>query len=237
MLSLAFAGCTAKQAAKTTPAAATPAPGPAQVDYSIPEAVLEANGQHWRERTDLFKAEAAAVAPEGIVFLGDSLTEAFPFAEMLPEFQIVNRGIAGERIEQMTQRVGVSIHAIKPARVFIMAGCNDILANKKSVAELVADYDALIAAVRQRNPKIDILVQSVLPIRNQPGELVPKVVELNAELRQLAWKRNCQFVDLYSLYRDRQRLMRAEYTTDGIQLNSEGYKQWAARLRPLLARP
>ena len=59
------------------------------------------------EQKKLARIKALARYPRrgGILFLGDSLTEEFPFADLLPEFDIVGRGYSGDMAGMLKERL------------------------------------------------------------------------------------------------------------------------------------
>src|ERR1700681_4594153 len=73
--------------------------------------------------------KAAPVEPKRVVFLGDSITDAWKLAEYFPGKPYVNRGISGQTTPQMLVRVFPDVIDLKPAAVIILAGTNDIAGN------------------------------------------------------------------------------------------------------------
>jgi lysophospholipase L1-like esterase len=61
-----------------------------------------------------------------IVFLGDSITEAFPFDVLLKDYQIVNKGVSGDRTDVVLARLDKDVIQLKPSAVFVLVGINDI---------------------------------------------------------------------------------------------------------------
>ena len=55
---------------------------------------------------------------------------------------------------------------------------------------------------------------------------------INSELEALAKSKGIDFVNLFPLFTESGgNTLRKELTTDGLHLNEEGYKIWAAELR------
>ena len=64
--------------------------------------------------------------------LGDSLIEWGDWANLLPDFQVINRGIAGEYTEELSARLVSEIDAVvdageEPEYILIMTGTNNLL--------------------------------------------------------------------------------------------------------------
>lgn len=60
-----------------------------------------------------------------IVFLGDSITEKIDWKELFSKNNILNRGIGSDTISGLINRTD-SIVKLKPSKVFLMIGINDI---------------------------------------------------------------------------------------------------------------
>lgn len=72
-----------------------------------------------------------------------------------------------------------------PADVILMlVGTNDVLIGKKPIAEILAAYDTLIAQMRAKNPKMQIVVSNLLPLdpARFPAAAVQGIVDLNNAL-------------------------------------------------------
>ena len=64
---------------------------------------------------------------ENIVFLGDSITDWYPFEEMYSnDIPIVNSGIAGYETKDILNRMDDLVYKFNPTKVFILIGTNDI---------------------------------------------------------------------------------------------------------------
>jgi len=66
---------------------------------------------------------------ESIVFLGDSLTEFYRTDEFLREFNIYNRGIAGDTTDGVLDRLESNVIVMKPKK--ILSGYPTLMPNKK----------------------------------------------------------------------------------------------------------
>ena len=80
------------------------------------------------EQKKLARMKALACYPRrgGILFLGDSLTEEFPFADLLPGFDIVGRGYSGDTAGMLQERLSYTCAPYAPKAVFLQAGINDL---------------------------------------------------------------------------------------------------------------
>jgi hypothetical protein len=101
------------------------------------------------------------VTPKDIVFLGNSITEGGNWAEFFGNANVRNRGIGGDRVEWIFDRVDYLI-AAQPKKLFLMIGINDINGGRSS-RQVIDDVKRLLEMWQKGSPKTSIYVQSILP--------------------------------------------------------------------------
>lgn len=179
---------------------------------------------------DLSKTEKAR-----IVFFGNSITfGAGNWSELLGREGIVNRGIGGDNLPGMLNRLH-QVYRLQPQYCFIMAGINDLYADA-NVDTVFARYVQLIDSLQAK--KIIPVIQSTLHVNpkwKRTEEKNPLVAKLNAMLRSLALRRSLEFIDVNSVV-SRNGVLRDEYTGDGVHLTPAAYAAWRELLEPLLDR-
>ena len=198
-------------------------------------AVAQANQDpYYARRATLF--EQLPIGKKDIVMLGNSLTDGCEFNELLGNRHIKNRGIVGDIVQGLIDRIDPIIKG-QPKKLFIMSGVNDIShgVDADSIARVT---EKLIIMVKQGSPRTKIYLQSLLPFNNDVREwklLVGRehvVVETNALLEQVARRQGVTWINLYPLFVDDQGRLRAELTNDGLHLMGEGYLIWRDAIRP-----
>lgn len=173
-----------------------------------------------------------------IVFLGDSLTEKFPFDKLLSEYDIVNRGISGDKIGGyhyygLLDRLDATVVDLNPDKIFLLIGINDIAYWDTPFEKQVQYYELLMQRLKKTDAKI--YIQSMPPVSgNVFGKYLPEVKRLNVEIQHLAKQYGFVYLDLYSIFLDEQGTPRNELTLEGLHLNEEGYQLWADFVRPYL---
>ncbi|HEY5923262.1 MAG TPA: GDSL-type esterase/lipase family protein [Kofleriaceae bacterium] len=183
-----------------------------------------------QDREAMFEVLAGTSTPDVVMF-GDSLTDRGEWPELLKNARVVNRGIAGDTIAAARTRVA-ALAPLRPKTIAVMLGINDLLGGA-SVADCIAHYTELLAALKQGDPAPRIVVQSVLPVR-APISLSNDVIrQLNAQLRELCAARGCEFLDAHAAFGGSDGALDASLTTDGVHLNGRGYTRWAAQLGTL----
>ena len=191
-----------------------------------------ANG-HYTARNELF----AKMPPlkNAVVFLGNSITEAGKWAEILPGLPVQNRGISGDNSFGVLARLP-RIVAARPAKVFLMIGVND-LKREVPVATIIDNYRRIVAMIRQGSPRTRIYLQSVLPVNDsmliEPFRKVTNadVARLNEALQALARQKRIAYVNLHEVFADERGQLKKEETPDGLHLKIPSYVAWVAYLQ------
>ncbi|WP_062108772.1 GDSL-type esterase/lipase family protein [Bacillus niameyensis] len=180
-------------------------------------------------RMDLFKVLPRS---EGaIVFVGDSLTQRNQWHEFFPGLTVLNRGIDSDRSLGVLRRLD-EIVTLKPKKVFLMIGINDIYDGRDS-DHILANYESIITQVKSKLPDTKLYIQSLLPVNNSVfhHKIDNGVVEkLNAKLADLAKIHSVSFIDLYPHVLKNKELDE-NYTLDGCHLSGQGYLAWVQLIK------
>lgn len=119
-----------------------------------------------RYRADNEKLAAPAPGERRVVFMGDSITDAWGRrgGTFFPGKPYVNRGISGQTTPQMLIRFRPDVIALKPAAVVILAGTNDIAGNTGPMTlEMIEDNIASMIQLAKANG-IKVVLSSVMPV-------------------------------------------------------------------------
>ncbi len=165
-----------------------------------------------------------------VVMFGDSITEWGPWSEMFPSAQLVNRGLAGDTTKGMLRRIETTLQ-VKPNRVFVMAGIND-LAQGFRVEDIFNRYLEMLDIWQQNN--IEVVVQSTLFVGPRLASLNSMVFELNTLLKKVSKERGIQYVDVAEVLCPDQTLP-LKYSCDDLHLNAAAYQKWQDTIGALLA--
>jgi lysophospholipase L1-like esterase len=193
----------------------------------------------WKVQVNAFHEDNLKRAPGGVVFIGDSITAGFPMDKMLPEQNPANRGIGGDAIWGLLRRLNESAYELKPSKVFVMIGINDIFINKLTVPEYRQLYDCLFRDLRKNCPGAKIYVQSLLPVRGNfanidSSNLNATIREVNQVLRSIAMEQELTYIDLHPEFCDQNSELNAKWSDDGCHPNRAGYELWVRLLPDLL---
>lgn len=197
----------------------------------IPYATLKARGSHYENRVNLFANETVPNNP--IVFIGDSLTEAFNFKKYFPDLPIINRGISADVISGAWDRRHLLGLEKNPTKVFMMLGINNVTANIQ-LPTYLEDMEKVLLYIKETVPGAEIYVQSICPLARNYYISPYTIQNLNAELQKLAAKHGFTYVDIYSSMADESGYLKEELTRDGVHFTTLGYDVWASVLKQYL---
>ena len=183
-----------------------------------------------REAKD-FKTYNEYAQPDGILFLGDSLTDFFPIGEYFSsEKRLYNRGIAGNTTFDVLGRIEDAV-ALSPSEVFLQIGINDLiyLSGKKAqpaalvqrIMEIASHFSGArmhILSLYPVNRKKTLFARTVCFKANNR-----KVREVNAILRDAAEAGGYGFIDLFEALCDGDGNLAREFTVEGLHLSAKGY--------------
>lgn len=227
-------------AAQTTPSAATPsktstasqteavAPTPKEIAH------MEEMLQDWPELARYRAANAALPAPapgeKRVVFMGDSITDAWGRSEgvFFPGKPYINRGISGQTTPQMLIRFWPDVIALQPKVVVILAGTNDIAGNTgPSTPEMIEDNLMAMADLAKANG-IRVVLSSILPAAYYPWRpgIDPKteISAINDWMRNYCAQKGYVYLDYYSAMVNPERGLKIELAADGVvHPNAAGY--------------
>lgn len=184
---------------------------------------------------------ASKTAPNS-VFMGDSITEGW--ASKDPSFfkknNFVGRGIGGQVTSQMLLRFREDVIKLKPKRVIILAGTNDIAENQGPISldKVFGNIVSMVELAKANN--IKVVLCSVLPAYDfgwrkdmHPAE---KVIALNKMIEAYAKKQNIPYVDYHSQMKDSRNGLDKIYTEDEIHPTEKGYEKMEGILMKKLSK-
>lgn len=196
-------------------------------DFAYPLEVSD----YYKHRVSVFRSLPETKGK--IVMLGNSLNNNAPWEELFPMGYIINRGISGDVVNGVCQRVD-EIVPDKPAKIFLLTGTNDFINDPEVSALTVWErYEKLIQTIQKEMPDTKLYVQSTLPL-NPKSKFYegfnPRVEELNKLLEAGMERYKYFYLDIASLLSDENGDLAEDNTTDGIHLSAVGYFKWAAEL-------
>ena len=158
-----------------------------------------------------------------VVFFGDSETAGGDWQKAFPDVKSINLGYIGEDVKGMLRRVD-AIKAVKPKKVFLMAGINGL--QQQTMEDFEFWYAALVDAIRNAVPDAELYIESILPVTSYSDYCDnSKIREANTILQRMAIERNIPYIDVYSAYAQDGALPET-MSYDGLHLTEDAYSIW-----------
>jgi lysophospholipase L1-like esterase len=205
---------------------------------------MESQLRDWPNLARYREANAKLGVPvEGesrVVFLGDSITEAWDLAVFFKGKPYVNRGISGQTTPQILLRFRQDVIALNPDIVVILAGTNDIAENTGPTSlGTIGDNLKSMVDLAQKNGVRPILA-SVLPAAVYPWRLdirpIEKILALNQWMKEYSGKEGIVYLDYYSPMVNDQHGLKPEFSGDGVHPNEAGYTIMAPLVADAIAK-
>ena len=108
-----------------------------------------------------FEAENDKIEKGKIVFVGDSLTSYCDHYTFYPDLPTVNRGIAGDFLHNLPERMACSVYDLEPSAIVFLMGLNDLNFSSVTVEDMEKTYEEIFRDWAERYPTIPIIVQSL----------------------------------------------------------------------------
>ncbi len=196
------------------------------------------SSQDWpnlgRYAPDNAKLGAPAAGENRVVFMGDSITDAWGRSRgvFFPGKPYVNRGISGQTTPQMLIRFRPDVIDLKPKAVVILAGTNDIAGNTgpETLEEIEGNLESMAQLARANG--IRVVLSSVMPVcdcfTSQTAHRPPeKIVTLNTWIKNYSDTNGLVYLDYYTAMVDEHGMLKKDLTYDGLHPNDAGYQVMA----------
>jgi lysophospholipase L1-like esterase len=194
------------------------------------------NLTRYREQNRALAAPAAGEAR--VVFMGDSITDAWPQPRFGTFFSAsksyVGRGISGQTTPQMLVRFRPDVIDLKPKVVVILAGTNDIAGNTGPMSNEEIQGNIASMAELARVHGIKVVLSSILPVsayhvapNGTPQTLqrpMSRIKAINAWMKDYAAREKHVYLDYWTpAMIDDTGHMRTELSGDDLHPNAQGY--------------
>ena len=147
-----------------------------------------------------------------------------------PEWDVLNRGINGQRSDEIRQRFERDVTSENPDVLVLLAGVNDVYQGYP-LEHIQTQIQAMIDRARQLS--IAVVVCSVLPYDTARHSQNQELHALNAWLATLPDVQFCDTHAAVSAFADDDHLRESG---DGLHPTAKGYHRMAVALKPVLTR-
>ncbi len=182
------------------------------------------------------KADNAEMPAEGsILFVGSSSIRLWSsLKEDFAPMPVINRGFGGSTIAEVNFYADRIVHKYKPSLIVFYAGENDIV-EERPPAIIFQDFKKFIGETEKNLTGVPVVYISAKP---SPARWVHwrKYETLNDMIERFAQSRpNVHFVDISeTLLGDNDQPDPTLFVEDQLHMNSSGYANWTAVLRPIV---
>ncbi|HEX6975534.1 MAG TPA: GDSL-type esterase/lipase family protein [Vicinamibacterales bacterium] len=145
-----------------------------------------------------------------------------------PEWEVLNRGVNGERSDEIHARFERDVIDAKPAVVVLIAGVNDVYQGRPASAvtrELRAMYD------RAAQAGIKVVAGSIIPYNTATPDQNARMHEIN---RWIRGQKGVTFVDTRAAAAASEDQDRLFESPDGLHPSPAGYRRMADAVRKVL---
>jgi len=202
------------------------------------------NKKHYEEKCAAYALENFHYSKGQIVFIGDSITELFPLDDYFAELDLAtyNRGIAGDTTGGVLNRLQVSLFDIKPSKIVLLIGENDVNGRVEK-SKILENYQAILNEISTKLPDAQVYCMSMVPpnltletyTEIDVEKTITTMMELNPQIENMVNSiPNMTYIDLFSLFADENNMLIEKYSDDGIHLNAAAFEVWANVIKPYL---
>jgi lysophospholipase L1-like esterase len=165
---------------------------------------------------------------------GDETSQyAYWLTQAHPEWDVLNRGINGERSDQIRARFTRDVLLQRPAAVVIIAGVNDVYQGRpveQVTTQLASMYEEAARAA------ITAVAGTIIPYNTATAEQNRRMHEINAWIRNQADGSRLYLVDTRAAVSLPDDIDRLAETEDQLHPTAAGYRRMAEAIRPVLER-
>jgi lysophospholipase L1-like esterase len=149
-----------------------------------------------------------------------------------PDWTVLNRGVNGERSDQIAARFDRDVVAAKPAAVVIIAGVNDVYQGRPA-SHVTGQLRAMLD--RARAAGIPVVAGSIVPYNTATPDQNARMREINAWIRDVATREDgVRFADTRAAVAADGNSDRLAESPDGLHPSASGYRRMADALRPVI---
>lgn len=172
-----------------------------------------------------------------IVMLGDSITEIYNLNEFYGEDKlIVNSGISGNRIKDISSNLKSRVYNYNPSKVFLLIGINDILWERQSSDYVYENIIDIVNKIHKKLPNTKIYIESIYPYNEEcrkyfgddapyNSEVFDVIKDVNNRLENFSNEESfTEYIDVYNKLKNEDGAFDLKYSYDGLHPNEEGFK-------------
>lgn len=143
-------------------------------------------------------------------------------ARLLPGRCFLNRGVNGERTDQILRRLEADLKELKPDAVVLLAGVNDLYQDYPP-ERIQENLEKMYRLVQKQG--IPVTACTIIPYNRMSPEIFSRMRQVNEWIRKYSREEGLSFCDLFSVMEDPERPGNLLSTPDGLHPDVEGYRR------------
>lgn len=190
----------------------------------------------WSQKRNAWGARAEQ-DKGAVVFLGDSITQGWGdnLRGAFPGLKVANRGISGDTTRGVLIRLKEDVLALDPAGIVLLIGTND-LEEGADPETIASNLKLILQAIKEHDKNTPVILCQVFPSsasKKRPADKIKKVNQLY--FATVKGDPQITFVETWPLFANAEGDAKSDEFPDLLHPNAEGYRKWAAAIRPILA--
>jgi lysophospholipase L1-like esterase len=180
-----------------------------------------------KEITALEMADRANPVTQPILFVGSSSIRLWKnLSNDFPNLKVVNHGFGGSKIADSTAYADRIIVPLKPSKIVLYAGDNDVAAGN-SPEQVLADFKGFVEKMRASLGDTPIYYISIKPSPSR-WQLAGKAMAANRMIKEFAATRdNVTFINVWdSMLGSNGEPDPSLFIGDNLHMNEKGYAVW-----------
>jgi lysophospholipase L1-like esterase len=196
--------------------------------------------ERWeKEIVSIEQRIAAGESPtNATLFVGSSSIRLWNLKLFFPEIPTANHGFGGSVIADSVQFFDRIVVPVKPARIVLYAGDNDIAAGN-SPETVHEDFLKFVSQVEQKLPDCQPIIFISIKPSTRRWAMAEKIQQANALIKaSCETNKRLKFADIWNSMLNEEGLPNPDLLLfDGLHMTGKGYEIWTDALRPLLPMP
>jgi len=171
-----------------------------------------------------------------LLFVGSSSIRRWNDLERtFAEYVVLNRGIGGTVINEITYYINDLIIPYHPRQIVLYVGENDLPDEKTTCDSILIRTKRLLTRIREKLPNVPIIYISLKPSPSRE-KYMDKMKLANRLIRNyITTQHDMRFIDVCTPMLTREGKPRPElFLEDHLHMNSRGYEIWIKEIKPYL---
>jgi len=207
------------------------------VQFIITASIAQTKARFWDDVQTIKKYDEMYKPPvHPILFVGSSSIRKWDnLAQAFPKYKVLNRGIGGAIINDITFYLNDIVFPYEPKQIVLYVGENDLPDENVTPDTVLNRTINLYKAIRAKLLTVPIAYVSIKPSPSR-SKFMEKAVASNLLIQKfLANENNTSFINIYPLMLSKDGEMRPElFVDDRLHMNTTGYEIWRKAIKPHL---